>query len=77
MHLHEYTFEKELRGNDVVKGMLDGKCKLKTVCETRCIRANALTILKATFPVVVGIPDMFAVSSYPSALILSINMSQD
>ena len=47
-------FEKELRGNDVVKGMLDGKCKLKTVCETRCIRANALTTLKAAFPVVVG-----------------------
>ena len=52
-------FEKELRGNDVVKGMLDGKCKLKTLCETRCIRANALTTLKAAFPVVVGKPRVF------------------
>jgi hypothetical protein len=45
-HLKMDKFEKELCGNDVVKGMVDGKCKLKTLCETRCIRANALTTLK-------------------------------
>jgi hypothetical protein len=47
--------EQELCGNDVVKGNLDGKSKLKTLCETRwCIRANALATFKATFPVIVS-----------------------
>ena len=48
-------FEQELCGSDVVKGNLDGKSKLKTLCETRwCIRANALATFKASFPVIVS-----------------------
>ena len=41
--------------NDVVKDKLDGKSKLKPLCETRwCIRANALATFKAAFPVIVS-----------------------
>jgi hypothetical protein len=47
-------FEQELCGSDVVKGNLDGKSKLKTLCETRwCIRVNALATFKAASPVIV------------------------
>ena len=46
-------FEQELCGSDVVKGNLDGKSKLKTLCETRwCIRVNALATFKAAFSVI-------------------------
>jgi hypothetical protein len=39
----------------LVKDKLDGKSKLKPLCETRwCIRANALATFKAAFPVIVS-----------------------
>jgi hypothetical protein len=38
-----------------VKGKLDGKRKLKTLCATRWFsRANALATIKASFPVIVS-----------------------
>ena len=43
--------EQELCGNNVVKGNLDGKSKLKT---RLCIRTNTLTTFNASFPVIVS-----------------------
>jgi len=48
-------FEQELRGDNVVKGKLDGKSRIQTLCETRwCIRANALATFKVAFHVIVS-----------------------
>ena len=43
--------EQEFWGNDVVKGNLDGKSKLKT---RWFIRANTLATFNASFPVIVS-----------------------
>ena len=48
-------FEQELCMNDTMKDKLEGKSKLKTLCETRWFsRVDALATFKTAFPVMVS-----------------------